>query len=185
MPTIDAATQNFINNLHEKTGIPLEHWVEIALNSGKTKHGEIVAFLKSEKGLTHGYANLIALHAKDPSRGNSSDEEKIAEQYSGPKAALRPIYDRLTEAIKSFGNDVEINPKKGYVSIRHKKQFVTIEPKSKSVVIGINLGESVESTLLEKVTEPGMMPSHKFVTSDSTDINKELIEALKTAYNNN
>ncbi len=185
MPTVDEATQNFINNLHEKTGVPLAQWVEIALASGKSKHGEIVSYLKSEKGLTHGYANLIALHTKDPNRGTSSDDEKIAEMYSGAKQALRPIYDELVTTIKSFGEDIEISPKKGYVSIRHKRQFLTIEPKSKSVVIGINLGTNRGSTVLDRVSNPGMMPSHKLVATSVSDITEEVIHELKAAYDTN
>ena len=57
------ATQSMIRNLEEKTGKPLAEWVGIARQSGLAKHREILNHLKGEHGLTHGYANLVALTA--------------------------------------------------------------------------------------------------------------------------
>src|SRR6266404_3003816 len=54
---------SLIRNLEEKTGRSLDAWVAIARGSGVSKHGQVVAFLKKEHGLTHGYANQIALRA--------------------------------------------------------------------------------------------------------------------------
>ena len=47
--------------------------------------------------------------------------------YTGAKAALRPIDDRLMAEIDTFG-EFETLPKKGYVSLRRKKQFAMIGP---------------------------------------------------------
>ena len=49
-----------VANLKEKTGKSLDQWLKIAKASKQTKHGGLVALLKSEHGLTHGYANLVA-----------------------------------------------------------------------------------------------------------------------------
>ncbi|MEM7249668.1 MAG: DUF4287 domain-containing protein, partial [Acidobacteriota bacterium] len=50
-------------NLKEKTGKTLAQWVKIAKATGAVKHGEVVKALKTEHGLTHGYANLVAHEA--------------------------------------------------------------------------------------------------------------------------
>ena len=182
MATIDEATQNFINNLHEKTGKPLHEWVEMVKAAGHSKHKEIIAFLKAEKGLTHGYANLIALHTTDPSRGAGSVDDQVGAIFSGAKAAFRPVYDAVESALKGFGDDIEFGPKKGYVSVRRKKQFVTIEPKSARVDVCINLGDAPETGRLEKVPNPGMMPSHRVQVTAASEVDGEFIGWLKTAY---
>jgi len=53
-----------LKNMVEKTGKPIEEWLEIVINKEFNKHIEIVTFLKSEYSMTHGYANLIARESK-------------------------------------------------------------------------------------------------------------------------
>lgn len=53
-----------IKNLEVKTGKPLMVWIRICKECGHAKHGQIVKFLKTDYGLTDGYANLIAHKAK-------------------------------------------------------------------------------------------------------------------------
>ena len=49
-----------LNNLEVKTGNTLQHWLKVVGKSGEEKHNAIIKFLKTNHGLTHGYANLIA-----------------------------------------------------------------------------------------------------------------------------
>ena len=49
-----------IANMNEKTGKTLAQWMALAKKSGEEKHGLIVKHLKTEHGLGHGYANLVA-----------------------------------------------------------------------------------------------------------------------------
>ena len=49
-----------LNNLQEKTGNTLDHWLNVVGKSGEEKHNTIIKFLKTNHGLTHGYANLIS-----------------------------------------------------------------------------------------------------------------------------
>ena len=64
----------------------------------------------------------------------------IDAQYSGNKTDLRPIYDEIIDSVNKFGEDVEIAPKKSYVSLRRSKQFAILQPSTKTRVdVGINL----------------------------------------------
>lgn len=64
-------------------------------------------------------------------------DQVLDEIYAGPKAALRPIHDRLMADIVKFG-EFETLPKKGYVSLRRKKQFAMIGPATNTrVEVGI------------------------------------------------
>lgn len=62
--------------------------------------------LKSEHGVTHGFANLIALKALEGNAPTATSDDLVTAQYSGPKQNLRPIYDALIKAVNQFGKDV-------------------------------------------------------------------------------
>src|SRR5580692_4143535 len=107
-----------IAGLPEKTGKSLDDWLKIVRASKLTKHKPIVEFLKANHGLTHGFANMIALQALGSDSQTAGDTDALVnEQYSGAKAELRPIYEALLAAVKKFGPDVEVSPKKAYVSL--------------------------------------------------------------------
>ncbi len=103
---------SLIRNLEEKTGRGIDAWVAIARGAKLAKHAQVVAFLKKEHGLTHGYANQIALRAlaADDAPAAGSDD-LVAAQYAGPKARLRPLYDTIAAAVRKFGTDIEFAPK--------------------------------------------------------------------------
>ena len=110
---------SMVASLKEKTGKSMEQWTALARKSGKAKHGELVAWLKSEHGITHGYANLIAHGTLKSDSGAkiAAGDDLVAEMFAGDKAALRPIFDALMKAILAFGDDIEQSPKKGYLSL--------------------------------------------------------------------
>ena len=64
-----------VENLEKSTGVKLEEWLKRVKTSGLEKHMEKVKHLKTEYGLTHGYANLIVHTAKSglPSKETSAD----------------------------------------------------------------------------------------------------------------
>ena len=63
MATIDDALRTQIRNIEQSTGRSMDDWAALVKASGQAKHGEILAWLKTEHGLTHGNANLVALTA--------------------------------------------------------------------------------------------------------------------------
>jgi hypothetical protein len=180
----DAAAQTMINNLPEKTGKSLEQWLKLLSKQKFQKHGEIVKWLKSEHGVTHGFANLIAHMHRDGSAGAGGDEQDlVAAQYQGPKAGLRPIYDGLIKTVRSFGKDVEIAPKKAYVSLRRSKQFALIQPSTRDRIdVGINLKGTPPGGRLEASGSFNAMVSHRVRITGQKDVDAELKSWLRKAY---
>lgn len=182
---IDEAVQNMIKNLEEKYGRSLDEWVAIVNASGLEKVKDRINFLKTEHGLTYGYANMIALTAKDRAGQATPGAEKdlVADQYAGEKAALRPIYDALIAAVKAFGEDVEISPKRTYVSLRRNKQFALIQPSTKTRVdVGLNLKAVEPQGNLEAAGSFNAMCTHRMRLESEADVTDELIGWLKAAY---
>ena len=96
-------------------------------------------------GLGHGdaeHAGAPGARVGRPERGAAaglSTDDVLAAIYADKKAPLRPIHDALMAAIGRFG-EFEIAPKKGYVSLRRKKQFAMIGPGSATRVdVGLNM----------------------------------------------
>ena len=174
--------QSMIRNLEEKTGKPLAEWVQVARHSGLTKHKEILNHLKGEHGLTYGYANLVAMTALEADKP-AAEADPVSSQYTGAKASLRPIYDRIMDAVREFGPDVEIAPKKAYVSLRRKRQFAIVQPSTATRVdVGLNLKDAPTSERLELSGSFSEMVSHRVRVSSAEEVDAELIAWLRAAY---
>lgn len=178
---VDAATATMIRNLEEKTGKSLDRWVAVARSAGMEKHGELVKHLKADHGLTHGYANLVALYSRG--YGEESGEDLVAAQYAGDKSALRPIYEAVAAAVRGFGGDVEIVPKKTCVSLRRRKQFALVQPSTKTRVdLGIQLKGVAPQGKLEASGSFNAMVSHRVRLESAADVDEEVLGWLRRAY---
>lgn len=177
----EAMTETMIANMKEKTGKTLEQWLTVASKSGKGKHGEIVKFLKAEHGMTHGFANLVA-HRALKSDAASAATDLVATQYAGDKASLKPIYDALIKAARACG-DVEVAPKKTYVSLRRAKQFAIIQPSTRSRVdLGLNMKGVKPSGRLEAAGSFNAMVSHRVRLEKPADVDREVKAWLTEAW---
>jgi len=173
-----------IAGLREKTGKSLEEWLKILRSSKRSKHKEFMTLLKEEHGLTHGFANLIALQALESDSHTASDTGALVDaQYAGAKANLRQIYEKLLAAVQKFGDDVEASPKKAYVSLRRHKQFAIIQPSTATRLdVGINLKGAEPSGRIEPSGSFNAMVSHRVRISKASDVDAELLAWLKKAY---
>lgn len=185
MSTLDKAVQTQINNIQKKTGMSLDELSAIVKKSGLSKHGEIRDMLKEKLGLGHGDANAL-VHAVFESDGTRAAEGKsedavLDEIYSGAKAGFRPIHEKLMKEIQKFG-EFEIVPKKGYVSLRRKKQFAMIGPKTNTrFEVGINAKDFKKNArLLEQ--PKGSMCNYIVNVSDAKEVDVELIAWIKSAF---
>ena len=172
-----------IENLEEKTGKSLNHWIDVLKKANLEKHKEMIDYLKSNHDFTYGFANLVAHKTRQSDAGSvENQDDLVADQYKG-KESLRPIYDKIVTALKLFGNDVEIAPKKAYVSLRRKKQFAIIQPSTKTRIdVGINIKGKEATDRLEVSGSFNGMVSHRVRISDAKEVDGNLINWLKESY---
>ena len=176
---MDKALKTMIDNMPEKTGKSLAEWNIILKEKSFAKHSEGVKFLKSEYNVTHGFANTIVTLSKED---ESDSIDLVKSQYQG-KEILIPIYDELITYLKSLGSDVTITPKKGSVSIIRKRQFVLIKPATKTRIdLGFKLIDKPITDRLEGSGPFGTMCTHRVKISDVAEIDKELKDWIKEAY---
>ena len=168
--------------LLEKTGKSLEHWIKIFHDSKIEKHGQIIKYLKSEHGFTHGFANFVAHKSKMSDAGSMDDSDLLTNQYQG-KELLKPIYDKLKVEIDKLGTDITTTPKKSSVSFIRKKQFALIKPATKTRIdLGLKIKDKPTTERLENSGPFGTMCTHRVRITSVDEVDQELISWLQEAY---
>jgi hypothetical protein len=180
MPKVEDAMATMIANFPAKTGRPIEAWIELIRSRGLTKHADIVGYLKTEHGMSHGFAHRVALVGLAPADAPQG-AGLVDALYSGPKAGLRPLHDAAIAAATAFGDDVELSPKKAWVSVRRSKQFATVGPGTGGrLEIGLNLRNVAPAGRLEAAANG--MCTHRVRIADTTELDGELQGWLRQAY---
>jgi len=175
-------------NLQEKTGRTMPEWFAVLdkavpNNIGLGKHSEVLAWLKREHGVSHGFANGIALQYRARGTAPAPDDDLIAAQYAGPKESLIPIRDALLAAAESLGDDVQIAPKKSGISLRRKTQFALLEAASaQRIQLGLQLRDHPTT---ERLLVGNAMCSHRVNVTQLADVDDELRGWLAEAYARN
>ncbi len=176
---MEKALLTMIDNMPEKTGKSLEEWKTILKEKGFAKHGEAMKFLKGEHGVTHGFANTIVHLSKE---NNDTADDLVTTQYKD-KEDLIPVYKKLLSVVEKFGKDVIVTPKKTSVSIIRKKQFALIKPATKTRIdLGLKIKDKPTTDRLENSGPFGSMCTHRVRLSTAKEVDKELIDWLKEAY---
>lgn len=176
---MDKTLQTMIDNMPEKTGKGLDEWLEILTKENFEKHSIAVKFLKTEHGITHGFANTIVTLSKNE---NTTPEDLVSAQYQG-KESLKSIYELLISSVEKFGEDIVIAPKKGSVSLIRKKQFALIKPATKTRIdLGLKLKGVAVTERLEDSGPFGTMCTHRIQLKAISDVDDEVIDWLLKAY---
>jgi hypothetical protein len=186
MATVEEGLRAQIRNIEATYGKPMAEWLAIIAASGLTKHTEVVAMLKNDYGMAHGAAHRVSLVARDsavPPTGASVDSDPVSALYAGRKAGLRPVHDALMAAIMTFGDDIEVVPKKGYLSLRRRKQFAMIQPSAAGRIdVGLILRDVPADARLESAASFNALFTHRVRVPGPEAIDAELIGWLRYAY---
>jgi hypothetical protein len=179
----DEMTQKVVSTIEKDTGIKLDQFVKMVRDTKLTKHKQILNIFKDEHGLSYGYANTLAHAVRDVIEGVKSEDTLVEEQYAGAKADLKPIYEKIIKAVQKFGKDVEIAPKKTYVSLRRKKQFAIVQPSTKTRMdIGLIIKGRDATERLEVGSKWNAMCTHRVKVTEKGEVNSELVDWLQEAY---
>jgi hypothetical protein len=187
MSSVEQAYATQIANIQKKTGKSEEQLIALVKNSGLSKHGEIRTMLMEHLGIGYGDANSQVHYVlkSDGERAAAemglSSDAVLDEIYTGAKAALRPIHEKLMDAINQFG-EFEVAPKKGYVSLRRKKQFVMLGPATNTrFELGINHKSLAGDERL--LAQPaGSMCNYKVKLNQSSEVDEAIIAWIRQAY---
>ncbi|MDP2763505.1 MAG: DUF4287 domain-containing protein [Brevundimonas sp.] len=177
-----AEVASMIANLEARTGKSLDDWLALARASGQAKHGALVSWLKSAHGLTHGYANLVAHKTFASDAGSSGEAELMEAMFAGPKAAMKPAFDKVA-AIVSGLEGAQFAPKKGYVSFRRNKQFGLAQPSTRDRLdLGLTLKGVEPSGRLEASGSWNAMVTHRVRIASADEIDAEVEGWIRQAW---
>lgn len=184
-------TRKWAEALEGRTGRTLEQWVEHARRKGPKDEKERRAWLK-EEGLDGRTAWWLAQKAgeegpawdDDPATYLRRAPALVDAQFSGRKAALRPVYDALLARGLSLGPDVRVCPCGTMVPFYRKFVFAEIHASTADRVdLGLALGDVEPGGRLEKVPQAaGNRVGHRISLSSPAEVDAEVDRWLREAY---
>ena len=181
MVTVEEGLRSQIRNIEATYGRSMGDWTALIRSSGLTRHGQIVAMLKSDHGLTHGAANRVALVALAALTPAAESGDPIGALYADRPESVRAIHDRIWREIDALG-DVEVAAKKGYVGLRRRIQFGMIKPAARHVDLALVLPGEPVTDRLESAATFNALFSHRVRVRSEADVDAELIGWMRRAY---
>lgn len=184
--------QDWVENLSKKTGKSLTEWVDILNKAGPKGQKDRQIWLKETYSFGTNAACWIAEYAenKAPWEGDPQSYLIAAEQYvenmfSGSKAALRPLYNKLLELAFNIASDVKACPCKTIIPLYRHHVFAQIKPATKT---RIDLGFALLQTpFTYRLIDTGGHAkkdriTHRIAITSLSDIDDEVLHWLKEAY---
>jgi hypothetical protein len=187
-----AMMRKWADELPAKTGRSLEQWAKFINTSGIEGRQERIAFLKDEHGLGPNSAWYIVDYAADkhswdgdPDIYLAQAEKYVEEQYAGPKATLRPIFETVLAESRKLGKDVKVCPCKTIVPIYRSRVFAELKPATRSrlelsfALQGVPFGGVLKKN--PRANEKDRL-KHQIHLTTPQDVTPEVLKWLRTAY---
>ena len=187
-----AMVEKWKKELPQKTGRSLEEWIALTKKSGPPTEKERRVWLKKEHGFGTNSATWIAERADGRGTEEDSPEAylKAAEQwvdamFQGPRAAMRPLYDRLLELALAIGKNAKASPGKTAVSLYRNHVFGNIKVSTNTRIdLGLSLGNMKTP---KRLIDTGGYEKKDRITrrievKTKADIDEELKKWLKKAW---
>jgi uncharacterized protein DUF5655/uncharacterized protein DUF4287 len=176
MTTPEEGIRSQLRNIESRYGRSIDLLVADVAGSGLTKHGDVVAMLKERYGMAHGAAHRVSLVARDRLTTGSSGSSVAAPAW------VETLYEELLGAIAGLGEDVKQAPKKGYVSLRRRRQFAMLRPGARWVDLGLVLAGVEAGGRLEPAAAWNALFTHRVRIASTAEIDDEIGAWLREAY---
>ena len=111
-------------------------------------------------------------------------QDQVDVQYSGKKASLRPIYNKILEIVMALGDDISLQPRKSYVAFARQKQFALVKASTMTRVdLGLKLKEPPNSPRLQEAPGFGSGSiTHKVALTSPVEVDDEVAGWRKAAH---
>lgn len=137
-------------------------------------------------GMTTAHADTLGAcvdetQRQDERAANGADWRTEAETwFTGGKAKFLPLFRQLADEISTWPG-VEFAPKKGYLSLRNRKQFATLGPATTTrLEVGLNGKHFVAGDRLIQLP-PGQICHFQVRLSETDTMDSQLLEWIRSA----
>jgi predicted transport protein len=187
MPSPDEMMSAVTDSMAERTGRPLQEWVGLVGGSGvdPLDQNAVRRWLKEVHGVKQNSQWAIAeAAARAAGWQRPTVEQYVDAQYTGGRAALRPVFDAVRAAAEALGGDVTIEGRGTYVPFVRRRQFAAAAATSSRLDLGLRFVDAPDSARLRPARAPGQA-THRVGLSAPGDVDDELRALLRTAYEQN
>lgn len=184
--------QKWVAELPAKTGRTLQQWADLVNGLESKVRKERIAYLKEKHGLGTNSATHIVEYATnsqtwdgDPAIYLQQAVKYFDGMFTGEKAKLRPIAEKVLTAARKLGKDIKICPCKTIVPIYRNRVFAQVKPATKTrLELGLVLQNIPFQGLLKKNPRANEKDRLKHIIPLETpaDVTEEVLRWLKTAY---
>jgi len=187
-----AMTEKWIAELKQKTGRSLEEWLKLIKKEGPPTENERREWLKETHGLGTNSTWWLAersfgkgKEAGDPDAYLRAAEKYVEEMFSGKKAGLRPLYDKLLQIGLKTGKDAKACPCQTIVPLYRNHVFAQLKPTMQTRIdLGFALGNMKTPKRLIDTGgfEKKDRITHRMEITSLKDIDDDVKHWLKVAY---
>jgi len=174
--------------LSDRTGHRLEEWIVMVDAAGldPLDQNAVRRWLKAEHGVPQNSQWAIAdAAARAAGWERPSVEGYVDSQYTGAKAALRPIYEQLAAELVALGDDVTVEGRSTYTPFVRARQFAAVAASTRTRVdLGLRFTASPTSTRLLTSSPVGQC-THRVALTSVDEVDDELLGLARIAYDQN
>jgi len=178
--------QAYLDTIKAKTGLGPDEFRALADERGllaeDVKVGTIVDWLKEDFGLGRGHAMALVTTFRSIRSADAEPEDVMAKHFSGTKAHWRPEYDSLLDSLKTLG-PIRTQATHTYISLlKERAKFAVIAVTGDRLDVGIKLKGVEPTERLEAAGSWNSMVTHRVRITDADQIDTEVLEWLRKAY---
>src|SRR5687768_17625576 len=187
-----AITQKSIAEFKQTAGRTLDEWLKLIKKEAPATEKERREWLKETHGLGTNSAWWLAERSfgkgeevGDPDEYLRAAEKYVDDMFSGKKAGLRPLYDKLLQVGLKTGKEAKACPCQTIVPLYRNHVFAQIKPATQTRIdMGFALGDMKPKGRL--IDTGGFAKkdriTHRIPITSLADIDDEVKHWLKVAY---
>jgi hypothetical protein len=175
------------DSMSERTGRTLAEWVALVAASGvdPLDQNAVRRWLRETHGVKQNSQWAIAdAAAQAAGWQRPSVEDYIDGQFTGKKAALRPVFDAVRASTLALGDDVTVEGRGTIVPFVRRRQFAATATTMSRIDLGLRFTDPPASTRLAPATAPGQA-THRVQLFCAADVDDEVRSLLRAAYEQN
>lgn len=178
--------QAYLDTIRKKTGLEPDDFRRIAQEKGilgpQLTATQVYEWLDADYGLGRGHAMAIFSILKPDEGRSEKAADPVGTYFTGTKEKWRPIFGQLLTQLEEFG-EVGIAPTNTYLSLlKGTAKFAIVAATGTRLDIGIKLKGVAPTERFAPSGNWNAMVTHRVSVTDATELDSQLLNWLRDAY---